>query len=199
MYIILGIILLILIVLFMPIRVKASYDSDLTVTLYIGFVRLQLVPSKPEKKKRKKKKPKKTENKEKKTEQKKKNIASEKGLSWLVETIRKVADLAQNVLKDFFRHIIIKNMMISITVAEGDAATTAVHYGYYCSALYPAVSIIARSTKCRHYGVDISPDFNEKAESHYAIDFSAKILVIWILALILKNGKKLIDIVKEFI
>ncbi len=200
LYIILGILLLILILLLLPITVKLHYRNELSVVLYIGFVKLRLLPSKPKKsKKKKKQKQKKTDDKTEKNEDKKKNIISEKGLSWLAETIKKIAELAQNVLKSFFKHIIIKNMMISVSVAEGDAAATAIHYGYYCSAIYPAAGIIARSTNCKKYGVDITPDFNEKAKSCYTIDFEAKILVIWILAVLLKNGRKIIDTIKNFI
>ena len=104
--------------------------------------------------------------------------------------IKKIADLAVGALKDFFRHIIVKKLMLSINIAGKDAADTAVKYGYCCSAVYPAFGIIVGSVKCKNYGVDISPDFEEKAKSAVIMELEAKIKILWLLALVLKHGYK---------
>jgi hypothetical protein len=60
LYILLVFLLLILIVLLLPVRIYVSYYKDIKVNLYIGFVKLQLLPEK-EKKKVKKSTDKKTD------------------------------------------------------------------------------------------------------------------------------------------
>ena len=165
-------------------------------SLYIGFLRLRLIPAKPKKPKKEKSK-KKTDEEPKKPE-KKKNIIKDKGISWLANLIKKLAQLADGVLKDFFKHIIIRKLMLSIVVAEEDAAKTAVNYGYYCSAVYPAVGILVKAAKCKKYGVDIKPDFDENAKPYYFVELDAKIRVIWILAVLIGHSKELLDVIKEF-
>lgn len=195
LYILLGILLFILLILLIPIRLKLKYHNELLLSLYIGFVRLRLIPAKP-KKPKKVKTQKKTDEKPKEPE-KKKNIIKEKGVAWLVNLIKKLAQLAGGVLKDFFKHIIIRKLMLSIIVSEEDAAKTAVNYGYYCSVVYPAVGIIVNTAKCKKYGVDIKPDFDENAKSDYFVELDVKIRVIWILAVLIGHSKEILDVIKE--
>lgn len=195
LYILLGILLFILLILLIPIRLKLKYHNELLLSLYIGFVRLRLIPAKP-KKPKKVKTQKKTDEKPKEPE-KKKNIIKEKGVVWLVNLIKKLAQLADGVLKDFFKHIIIRKLMLSIIVSEEDAAKTAVNYGYYCSAVYPAVGIIVKTAKCKKYGVDIKPDFDENSKPDYFVELDAKIRVIWILAVLIGHSKEILDVIKE--
>lgn len=188
LYILLGILLVIFLLLLMPVKLKASYNEDFRCSLKIGFVKIQLYPQKP-KKKKKKKKPKKADE-EQKVEKKKESLVKQKGISWLFDLIKKIADLAVGALKDFFRHIIVKKLMLSINIAGKDAADTAVKYGYCCSAVYPAFGIIVGAVKCKSYGVDISPNFEEKAKSAVNMELEAKIKILWLLALVLKHGYK---------
>ena len=187
LYILLGILLVIFLLLLMPVKLKASYNENFRCSLKIGFVKIQLYPQKT---KKKKKKSEKTEEKPEHEEKKKESLIKEKGISWLFDLIKKIADLAVGALKDFFRHIIVKKLMLSINIAGKDAADTAVKYGYCCSAVYPAFGIIVGSVKCKNYGVDISPDFEEKAKSAVIMELEAKIKILWLLALVLKHGYK---------
>lgn len=195
LYIILGIVLLISLLLALPIRLKASYHKDFNCVLYIGFIRFQIYPPKPEKPiKKKAGKPKTKKAVEKKEET---NLLKEKGLSWIVNLIKKIAELSKGVLKDFFKHIIIKNLMLSIKVVGSDAADTAVQYGYYCSAVYPAVGIIVSAVKCRHYGVDIAPDFNENAKQSVNLDAQISTRVFWVASIVLRHGIKALKVLLE--
>ena len=187
LYILLGILLVIFLLLLMPVKLKASYNENFRCSLKIGFVKIQLYPQKP---KEKKKKSEKTEEKPENEEKKKESLIKEKGISWLFDLIKKIADLAVGALKDFFRHIIVKKLLLSISIAGSDAADTAVKYGYCCSAVYPAFGIIVGAVKCKNYGVDISPDFEEKAKSAVNMELEAKIKILWLLALVLKHGYK---------
>lgn len=199
LYILLGIILLLTIILLLPIRFKARHEKDWFVALYIAFVKLQLVPPKPKKPKKKKKSPNdKSENKTTDQKKKKQNIIQKNGLPWLIEMVERTAKLASGVLKDFFRKLIIKKLLLSIIVAEDDAAKTAVNYGYYCSVVYPAIGIITKNAKCKKYGIDILPDFDEKATSSFELNLEVKIRAIWLVLLLLKYGKELLSVISDF-
>ena len=56
LYILLGIVLFIALVMFIPITLRASYKEEFWCAVYIGFVKLQLVPAKPKKEKEEKSK-----------------------------------------------------------------------------------------------------------------------------------------------
>lgn len=188
LYILLGILLVLFLLLLMPVKLKATYNEDFRCVLKIGFVKFSLYPPKP--KKKKKKKPKKADEEQKSEETKKESFIKEKGISWLIDLIKKIADLAVGALKDFFRHIIVKKLLLSISIAGSDAADTAVKYGYCCSAVYPAFGIIVGAVKCKKYGVDISPNFEEKAKSAVNMELEARIKILWLLALVIKHGIK---------
>ncbi|MEE0868218.1 MAG: DUF2953 domain-containing protein, partial [Ruminococcus sp.] len=187
LYILLGILLVIFLLLLTPVKLKASYNEDFRCILKIGFVKFSLYPPKP---KKKKKKPKKADEEQKSEETKKESRIKEKGISWLFDLIKKIADLAVGALKDFFRHIIVKKLLLSISIAGSDAADTAVKYGYCCSAVYPAFGIIVGAVNCKKYGVDISPDFEEKAKSAVNMELESRIKILWLLALVIKHGIK---------
>ena len=187
LYILLGILLVIFLLLLTPVKLKASYNEDFRCILKIGFVKFSLYPPKP---KKKKKKPKKADEEQKIEETKKESLIKEKGISWLFDLIKKIADLAVGALKDFFRHIIVKKLLLSISIAGSDAADTAVKYGYCCSAVYPAFGIIVGAVNCKKYGVDISPDFEEKAKSAVNMELESRIKILWLLALVIKHGIK---------
>lgn len=186
LYILLGILLVIFLLILTPVKLKASYNENFRCILKIGFVKFSLYPPKP----KKKKKPKKADEEQKSEETKKESLIKEKGISWLFDLIKKIADLAVGALKDFFRHIIVKKLLLSISIAGSDAADTAVKYGYCCSAVYPAFGIIVGAVKCKKYGVDISPDFEEKAKSAVNMELEARIKILWLLALVIKHGIK---------
>lgn len=198
LYIIFGIVLFFALVLAIPIKIKVQHKKAMLINLYIGFVKLPLVPKKAKKQNKKNNTKPQTKTQKKNEASKKTNIIEKNGLTWLVTVIKKAAALAAGVLKDFFKHIIIKKMMLSISVAEDDAAQTAIRYGQICSAVYPAIGIIAKSTKCRTYGIDIKPNFDENAVSEYELDLEAKTRLFWIIFIVLKHGKALLDILDEF-
>lgn len=198
LYILLGIALFVALVMFIPITLRASYKEDFWCAVYIGFVKLQLVPAKPkkEKKKKVKKQTPKTEQPKKATE-KKPSLIKKYGIEWLLNLIKRVAELAVSALQDFFSHILIKKFSLSISVAGDDAADTAIKYGKYCAVVYPAVGTIVRVVKCKGYGVDINPNFSEKAETEINFDFVARVFVFRLVALAVKHGIKGLKLLAE--
>lgn len=198
LYILLGIALFVALVMFIPITLRASYKEDFWCAVYIGFVKLQLVPAKPkkEKKKKVKKQTPKTEQPKKATE-KKPSLIKKYGIEWLLNLIKRVAELAVSALQDFFSHILVKKLSLSISVAGDDAADTAIKYGKYCAVVYPAVGTIVRAVKCKGYGVDINPNFSEKAETEINFDFVARVFVFRLVALAVKHGIKGLKLLAE--
>lgn len=198
LYILLGIALFVALVMFIPITLRASYKEDFWCAVYIGFVKLQLVPAKPkkEKKKKVKKQTPKTEQPKKATE-KKPSLIKKYGIEWLLNLIKKVAELAVSALQDFFSHIMIKKFSLSISVAGDDAADTAIKYGEYCAVVYPAVGTIVRVVKSKGYGVDINPNFSEKAETEINFDFAARIFAFRLIGLAVKHGIKGLKLLAE--
>lgn len=198
LYILLGIALFVALVMFIPITLRASYKEDFWCAVYIGFVKLQLVPAKPkkEKKKKVKKQTPKTEQPKKATE-KKPSLIKKYGIEWLLNLIKRVAELAVSALQDFFSHILIKKFSLSISVAGDDAADTAIKYGKYCAVVYPAVGTIVRVVKCKGYRVDINPNFSEKAETEINFDFVARVFVFRLVALAVKHGIKGLKLLAE--
>lgn len=198
LYILLGIALFVALVMFIPITLRASYKEKFWCAVYIGFVKLQLVPAKPkkEKKKKVKKQTPKTEQPKKATE-KKPSLIKKYGIEWLLNLIKRVAELAVSALQDFFTHILVKKLSLSISVAGDDAADTAIKYGKYCAVVYPAVGTIVRVVKCKGYGVDINPNFSEKAETEINFDFVARVFVFRLVALAVKHGIKGLKLLAE--
>lgn len=194
-YILIGIVAFIALIMMIPVGVGISFINDLKAVLRIGFIRITVYPSKPKKPKPKKKKKKPEEPKKEEKKEKKPNIVKEKGLSWLVDTTKNAAILAKGVLRDFFKHLIIKRLQISVTYCGENADDTAVKYGYLCLSVYPAVSVLVKAAKCKDYGVDIQPDFNTNGKTEYRVDFITYIRVLWIFALVFKHGFKALRLV----
>lgn len=196
LYILLGVLLFIILLLLLPITLKAEYIEDLKCKLIIGFVPITLFPQKPKKPKKEKKEKDKTkkEPKEKKEPEKKKSLLKTKGLDGIIDLIKRAADLVSGILKDFFGSLVIKRFELSITVAGDDAADTAIKYGYCCAGVYPAVGTILRIVKCKKYGVDIAPDFAENAKTKINLDLVARIRVFHIMKLLFKQGPKAIKL-----
>ncbi len=190
LYILLAVILFIVLMGFIPLNLIVRWHKELKCTLKIGFIPITIYPQKTKKTKKKKTKEPSKPKQNKPEEKKEKNLLKEKGLGWFVNLIKKIADLAKGALKDLFRHILIKEFMLSIKVAGNDAADTAVKYGYYCSAIYPATGIIIGAVNYKSYGVDITPDFEENAQSNIDLDLVARMYLFRVVQVGLKHSFK---------
>lgn len=94
LYILLGIVLFIALVMFIPITLRASYKEEFWCAVYIGFVKLQLVPAKPKKEKKKKKaKNKLRKPNNLKSDRKKPSLIKQYGIEWLLNLIKKLQSL----------------------------------------------------------------------------------------------------------
>lgn len=189
LYIFIGVILFLTLIMFIPITVHASYCDEFRCTLFVGFIKVWVYPPKSKKKKTESKADREKQD-DKESKEEKQSLIEEKGLVWFINLIKKIAKFAESALKDFFKRILIKRLMISIKIAGNDAADTAIKYGQCCSVVYPAVSIITGTVNCTGYGIDILPDFNEKSKSKIEFELKARIFLFNLALLVFRHGFK---------
>ncbi len=203
LYIILGILLLIFLISLIRVRVFALYSQDLTLTLKILFFKIKILPQ-PEEKKEKEKKPKKEKKekkkkkeeekpeKEKKEEKKKPSLIAElkdkHGVTGLIELFRSAANIATGMLKGIISHVVFEKLDVGIMLSGEDAASVALTYGKVCSALYPAINILASATVCRDYNISIEPVFDPEKPTEVYADVHVYLRIIFVLGAALKAG-----------
>lgn len=202
LYIILGILLLIFLISLIRVQVFAFYSQDLTLTLKILFFKIKILPQdeekkkekKPEKEKKEKKKKKEEEKPEKdKKEEKKKpsliaQLKDKHGVTGLIELFRSAANIATGMLKGIVSHIVFEKLDVGIMLSGEDAASVALTYGKVCSALYPAINILASATVCRDYNISIEPVFDPEKPTEVYADVHVYLRIIFVLGAALKAG-----------
>lgn len=202
LYILLGILLFLLLLCFVRLRLFLTYTDDARLRIKVLFYEKVLLPAekkpkkqKPEKKAKKKPEPKPEEKKEEPKEKKPsylQKLKDKKGMTGLISLFTDLAKIAGGALKRLFRHIVIKKLEVGIALNSGDAASTALNYGRVCSALYPAVNIIAAATVCKDYHVTVEPVFDDERETEFYADVYAYTRVGWVLLTALIAGVKLL-------
>ncbi len=190
LYIILGIIAFILLLLFLPLRIKTEYDNEIRLKIGYAFLNFTIMPQKP-KKPGKPKKKKKTDEKEQKQEEKpakKKNpimqLKDKHGLDGLIELMKQIVHIVTDMLGRLARHLKISDLVINAVIAGEDSADTAIKYGYACSVIYPAVSLLENKAVLKKHSEDISAGFlAEKTVIEFR--FTAKIRLMFVLAAVI--------------
>lgn len=194
MRVLLIVILILLILLLMPLRLTIDYGETLIIRLKYLFLTFTLFPAKPKKKKPSSKKKAEEKNKETSADKEQKNQPKKKsrfaalkdkyGLDGLIELIKEIVHIVVDVLKGFAKHMMIQNIVINAVIAGEDSADTALKYGYACSVIYPALSILDSNCKLKKHSEDISAGFlAEKCviEFHMLV----KMKVIFVLGILL--------------
>lgn len=191
LYIISGILLFLLILLLLPVRIRLEYDNDLRLWVGYTFLNFQVIPSKPKKPKKQKKKNQKTEPEEKKSEgekKKKKNFIldykDKHGLSGLLDLIKQITDIVVKVIGRTAKHLKIPYLEINAFIGGEDSADAAMKYGYACSVIYPALSLLQNSSKLRRFKEDISANFYSE-KTAVELKLKAKMRLLWILWIVL--------------
>ncbi|MBR2175404.1 MAG: DUF2953 domain-containing protein [Clostridia bacterium] len=172
LYIILAVIGFIILLLLIPLKINLEYDSDVKLRIGYLFLRFTILPQKPEAEKpvknKKTMKRKKTTGKpeadeEKKPPKKKRNpilgYIDQHGLDGFLELIKAIVRIVVEVLKKTAKHLTIKRLDIRLLVVGEDSADTAIKYGYACSVIYPAVSILENTAKLKSHSEDIAAGF----------------------------------------
>lgn len=149
-WIILGIILLILLLLFIPIGIGAKYENGAFVLVKVAFFKKEipinkLISGSKKKKKQKEEKPRKPE------EELEKNIV---GLDFILSLL---GDFRRFVRK----RISLYSFSIDIRFGTADAASTAVTTGLMWSLIYNLLGLIDKIMYVDNPKVNITPVFNE--------------------------------------
>ncbi len=202
LYILLGILLLIFLISLIRVQVFFFYSEDITLTLKLLFFKIKLLPQDEEKKK-KEKKPKKEKKEKKKKEEEKpeKDKKEEKkkpsllaklkdkhGVTGLIDLFRSAASIATGMLKGIISHVVFEKLDVGIMLSGEDAASVALTYGKVCSALYPAINILAAATVCRDYNISIEPVFDPEKPTEVYADVHVYLRIIFVLGAALKAG-----------
>ena len=203
-----AIILFFAFLFFMPIVFYADFNEELKLSVRYAFVRIRLLPKKPEKKKKAQtgdgaKKSDKDEKAEKKdgSAEKLKEIFKKTGVGGLIEIITDLARIAADGAKGIVRHIVISKLIIEVYSAAEDAAAAAINYGYISAALYPSVSIIFNAVKkYKTARVQVFPDYDGK-KTAAVCSARIKVKLWWVIVSGVKTLfgllKKLIQLKKE--
>lgn len=187
LYIIAGILLFLFLLTLFNIYVFADYDETLKVSVRIAFVRIKLIPPKPKKEKPKKKKKEKPKPEKKDKEKKKeksfsiKDYVKQKGVSGILNIVKRISKLAVGTLKDLFSHITVTELMVNMKIAGDTAEDAAVNYGRVCSVFFPSLRLITDIVTVKHYDVNVNPEFNEDKKSSAKAKVIAKIRILSIL------------------
>lgn len=178
-WIILGIILLILIILlFSPVKVYVKYfEDEPEVILKYLFLKFVLVGGKAKKKPEKSK----DKTKAKKVSDEKKDEATKKKKTFLPESTSGKIDLIKNILKEsgklfkrLTKHIKFKDIYIDIQISDLDACECAVKFGKANIVVYNLLVFLGNFVKLKKKKIGIKCVYNQP-ESVYNISFNVRI------------------------
>lgn len=165
--VILGIILLFVLILSIPVKVTLAFDDKIRLSVKYLFVKLDILPTDPNKPK-KEKAPKEPEPpKEPKPEaeptEKKPNpiieMVKANGYDGMMTVIKNLGNVLGVYGGKIFKSIIFDRIDLHITVGTGDSAATAIKYGQTCQKVYPIFGFICSNNLVRKYDINVEPDF----------------------------------------
>lgn len=181
LYILLALLGLILLLLLIPVQVGLEYRDELLVWLRYGFIKMTLYSSEQEKKEKKKKPSKKAKAKKsrKAIHEKKASFSDrlseifrdlkEDGVSEAMKEAQTLVHLAGQMVKRLRRMLTVDRLYLSVTVATGEADTTAIRYGQACAVLYPAQAALENLLRVRKSAVQVTPRFDREHSEAAAV------------------------------
>ncbi|HBE15575.1 MAG TPA: hypothetical protein DCY72_04960, partial [Ruminococcaceae bacterium] len=141
-----------------------------------------------EKKKKEEEKPEKDKKEEKKKPSLLAKLKDKHGVTGLIDLFRSAASIATGMLKGIISHVVFEKLDVGIMLSGEDAASVALTYGKVCSALYPAINILAAATVCRDYNISIEPVFDPEKPTEVYADVHVYLRIIFVLGAALKAG-----------
>ena len=212
LYIILGIIAFFIVVLSVPFHITVGYDDKIRVSIRYLFIKLDLLPVKPKPKKEKPPKEPKPE-KEKKTEdtapkEKKPNpileMVKANGYNGMMTVLSNLGRILRIYGGKLFKSVVFDEIYLYISVATGDAASTAIKYGQTCQKVYPLMGFICSNNMVKKYDIDVDTDFlANKTKGEFLFDMHICIrkiinasiamvvrLIFGVVITFIKGGKK---------
>lgn len=178
LYILLGIILFFTLILSIPLHISVGYDDKIRVSIRYLFIRLNVLPvkTKPKKEKpAKEPKPPKEKKEPDTTKEKKPNpileMVKANGYDGMMTVIGNLGRIMKIYGGKLFKSVIFNEIYLYISVATGDAASTAIKYGQTCQKVYPVMGYICSNNLVRKYDINVDTDFlANKTESEFHFD-----------------------------
>ncbi len=175
-----------------PITFQVSYRDKLHFRIRYLFFHYTVAPHAPKKKKpKKKKKPA-----GKSFLGKIGELYQKEGLSGFLSILKEVAGIAGGLAKGIFSHLVFSHFWLKISVSGGDAARTAVYYGYVCSVVSTATGAILKKAKCKECHVLIDPDFQSE-KSSVKFDTKVHILPFFLINAVLRASIRSVKLIKS--
>ena len=210
--VIFGIIAFFVLILSVPLKVTLGYDDKIHLKVKYLFIKLDILPAGPKKKKTpKKEKTEKEDKPEKKDEtpkEKKPNPIVEMvkangydGMMLVLQNLGKVMKIYSGKL---LKSVIFDEIYLYINVGTSDSASTAIKYGEACQKVYPVMGFICSNNLVRKYDINVEPDFLAvRTESEFFCDMNINLrkiinstigmvvrLIFKVVITFLKGGKK---------
>ncbi len=178
-----GIIAFFVLVLSIPLKVSMAYDDKVHLTVKYLFIKLNILPTDPnkptkEKKPKKEKPPKPEKPKEEKPKGEKKpnpilEMVKANGYDGMMAVIQNLFKVLGIYGGKIFKSIRFDEIDLYISVGTGDAASTAIKYGETCQKVYPVFGFICSNNIVRKYDISVEPDFlANKTQGEFFFDMS---------------------------
>lgn len=165
--VLLGLALLLAFLLFVPLRVQVLFrQGEVTARLRVLFLNVPLFPTPSGKEKAGRPKPAQGRPETEKKEKSKRNT-----LEFILDILRLVNDLLPHAgrgLGHILRRVTLSRCRVSVTVAQEDAADTALRYGQVNAAFYSVYALLCSTIRVREFRLSVTPDYlggEEKADA----------------------------------
>lgn len=176
-----GIVAFFVLILSIPIKIQLGYDDKIRVTIKYLFLKINILPAAPKKKKEKKpkeeKKPKQEKPKDEAPKEKKPNpileMVKANGYDGMMVVIKNLARILGSYGGKVFKSVKFDRIDLHISVGTGDSAATAIKYGETCQKVYPVMGYICSHYLVKKYDIMVEPDFlANSTEGEFYCDIS---------------------------
>lgn len=191
-----GIIALIVLILSIPVKVSLGYDDKISLSIKYLFIKLDVLPTDPNKpKKEKAPKEKKEEPPKDETAPKEKKpnpimeMVKANGYDGMMEILGNLGRILKKFGSSLLKSIVFDDAYIYIIVGTGDAASTAIKYGKACQKVYPLMGFICNNNIVKHYDVNVEPDFlanNSQGEFFFEMNICIRKILNAAIAMIVR-------------
>ena len=212
LYILLGIIAFFVIILSIPFHITVGYDEKIHLSIRYLFIKLDLLPVKskpkkekaPKEEKAKEEKPPKDDTPKAKKPNPLLEMVKANGYDGMITVLSNLVRILKIYGGKIFKSIVFDEIYLYISVATGDAASTAIKYGQTCQKVYPLMGFICSNNIVKKYDIDVDSDFlANKTQGEFLFDMHLCIrkiinasiamvvrLIFGVVITFIKGGKK---------
>ncbi len=167
LWIVLGVVLFLVLLTWIPVNVDVGFRQEFTVTLHYLFLRFRLFPGKE------KEQPPREEPKKEGGAGKIKEILGRTGFAGFLQSLFQLVKLLASSGKRLVSRFRLKRFDLYLCLAGGeDAAQAAIQYGQLSGAVYSACGFLFGLTGCKRRAVTVDLDYESRENK---VEFSARI------------------------